>query len=207
VRLITFPGTYEDDRGVEPLEWRITPTWPVGSAPGYAVSTVIRGVRVRGADFDVLLPRQRGDGDGLLRWDRLGLVECVLTGDIPIAVESGGVAKPAVLRFALDLRRSSREDPRAGILRLTCVLDGAEVTVTDDWFEDGLIALESALPDGHRIVACITCGYAVHSPTGHGLSGMRCCRDADVAGVRGVTEEVLETYLCTSFRRRLSAAA
>ena len=112
-----------------------------------------------------------------------------------------------MLRFALDLRRSSREDPRAGILRLTCLLDGAEATVTDDWFEDGLIALEAALPDGHRIMACITCEHAAHSPMGHGLSGMRCCRNADVAGVpstAGVTEEVLETYLCTSFRRRLA---
>jgi hypothetical protein len=209
VRFFTFPGTYEDDRGVEPLEWRITPTWPVGWAPGYAVSTVIRGVRVRGGDFDVLLPRRRGDGDGLLRWDRLGLVECVLTGDIPITVESGGIARPAVLRFALDLRRSSREDAHAGTLQLTCVLDGLETTVTDDWFEDGLIALQAALPDDHRIMACITCDYAAHSPIGHGLSGMRCCRNADVAGVpseAGVTEEVLETYLCTSFRRRLPAA-
>jgi hypothetical protein len=206
VRLLTFPGTYEDERGVEPLEWRISPTWPVGWAPGYAVSTVIRGVRVRGGDFDTLLPRVRGEGDGLLRWDRLGLVECVLGGDIPITVESGGVARPAVLRFTLDLRRSSRADPRTGILRLTCELDGVETTVTDDWFEDGLVKLETVLPGGHRIMACLTCEYAHHSPTGHGLTGMRCRRDADVAGVRGVTEEVLETYLCTSFRRRLTAA-
>ncbi|HYJ76907.1 MAG TPA: DUF6304 family protein [Kineosporiaceae bacterium] len=206
MRSLTFPGTYEDDRGVEPLEWRISPTWPVGWAPQYAVSTVIRGVRVRGGDFDTLLPRVRGEGDGLLRWDRLGLVECVLAGDIPITVESGGVARPVVLRFTLDLRRSSRADPRTGILRLTCVLDGVETTVTDDWFEDGLVALETVLPGGHRIMACLTCEYADHSPTGHGLTGMRCRRDADVAGVRGVTEEVLETYLCTSFRRRLTAA-
>jgi len=209
VRLLTFPGTYEDDRGVEPLEWRISPTWPVGWAPGYAVSTVIRGVRVYGGDFDVLLPRQRGDGQGLLRWDRLGLVECVLGGDIPITVESGGFARPAVLRFALDLRRSSRDDPRTGILRLTCRLDGVETSVADDWFEDGLIALEAALPGDHHIMACITCEYADHSPIGHGLSGMRCRRGADVGGVpstAGVAEEVLETYLCTSFRRRLPAA-
>jgi hypothetical protein len=209
VRLLTFPGTYEDDRGVEPLEWRISPTWPVGWAPGYAVSTVIRGVRLRGADFDVLLPRRRGEGEGVLRWDRIGLVECVLGGDIPITLESGGIARPAVLRFALDLRRSSRADHRTGILRLTCLLDGVETTVTDDWFEDGLIALEAALPGGHRIMACITCEYADHSPVGHGLSGMRCRRDPDGSGVRStsrVTEEVLETYLCTSFRRRLTAA-
>jgi Family of unknown function (DUF6304) len=209
VRLFTFPGTYEDDRGVEPLEWRISPTWPVGWAPGYAVSTVIRGVRVRGGDFDTLLPRQRGDADGLLRWDRFGLVECVLSGDIPITVESGGVARPAVLRFRLDLRWSFRQDPGSGILRLTCLLDGVEADVTDDLFEDGLLALDAALPGDHRIKGCITCDSADRSPTGHGLSGMRCRRDADVAGVpstSGVTEEVLETYLCTSFRRRPAAA-
>src|SRR4051812_13830593 len=169
MRLLTFPGTYEDDRGIEPLEWRISPTWPVGWAPGYAVSTVIRGVRVRGGDFDALLPRQRGAGEGLLRWDRIGLVECVLTGDLPITVDAGGVARPAVLRFELDLRRSSRGDPRAGILRLPCVVDGMPASVTDDWFEDGLIALEAALPAEHRIMACVTCAWADYSPVGHGL--------------------------------------
>jgi hypothetical protein len=207
VRLFTFPGTYQDERGLEPLQWRITPTWPVGSAPGYAVSTVVRGVRLRGVDFDVLLPRQRGDGAGLLHWDRLGLVECLLTGDIPITVESAGVPRPAVLRFDLDLRRAQRTNVRAGILRLTCRIDGVETTVADDWFEDGLLALEAALPGGQTLTACITCAHADYSPTGHGLTGMRCRRDAEAVGVRGVTEEVLETYLCASFRRRLATAA
>jgi hypothetical protein len=204
VRLLTFPGTYEDDRGVEPLEWRISPTWPVGWAPGYAVSTVIRGVRVRGADFDVLLPPHHG-AEGLLHWDRLGLVECVLAGDIPITVESAAGARPAALRFQLDLRRSSRADPRASILTLTCVLDGTHTSVTDDWFETGLGKLEAALPAGQRLMACATCAWADYSPGGHGLTGMRCHRDAGTSG--GVTEEVLETYLCASFRRRLAAAA
>lgn len=209
MRLLTFPGTYEDDRGVEPLEWRVSPTWPVGWPPGYAISTVIRGVRVRGCDFDTLLPRPRGAGDGLLHWDRLGLVECVLRGDLPLTVASGGVARPAPLRFELDLRRSSRDDPRAPILRLTCLLDDVHVSVTDDWFEDALAGLDAALPEEHRIMACLACAWADYSPTGHGLTGMRCHRDAGATGVRpttGVTEEVLETYLCGSFRRRSPAA-
>src|SRR4051812_3027356 len=182
MRLLTFPGTYEDDRGIEPLEWRISPPWRVGWAPGYAVSPVIRGVRVRGADFDALLPRRHGAGEGLLRWDRIGLVECVLTGDLPLTVEAAGVAGPAVLHFDLDLHRPSRGDPRAGMLRLTCMVDGTPTSVTDDWFEDGLIALEAALPHEHRIMACVTCAWADCLPVGPGLTGMGCRRNAEITG-------------------------
>jgi hypothetical protein len=205
VRPITFPGTYDDERGLEPLQWHISPTWPVGWVPGYTVSTVIRGVRVHGADFDVLLPPHHG-GEGLLHWDRRGLVECLLTGDIPVTVEAAGAAHPAVLRFELDLRRSSRADPAASTLRLTCSVDGKQTSVTDDWFEGGLGKLDAGLPSGHRLKACATCAWADYSPAGHGLTGMRCHRDAGTSEP-DVTEEVLETYLCASFRRRLAAAA
>jgi hypothetical protein len=206
VRLLTFPGSYEDDRGVEPLEWRVVPTWPAGWAPGFAVSTVIRGVRVRGGDFDVLLPRRREAAEGRLRWDRVGLIECLLTGDLPVSVENGDVLRPAVVRFQLDLHQATRVRPGPGTLRLSCVLDGVESVAVDDWFEDGLRALEADLPAGVRLAACITCRHADYPPTGHGLSGMRCHRDATEPyppGVRvPVTEEVLETHLCTDFRRR-----
>jgi hypothetical protein len=218
VRSFSFPGTYEDDAGLEAVRWRIVSTWSPGWWPGYAIITVIRGVRVRGGDFDRLLPQDRAAAEGVLTWDRAGLTECLLVGELPATLESAEGARPTAVRFELDLRRASLirrpvlRRPRH-VLTLSCVLDGADAVVTDDWFEDGLLALESALPQSVCLRACITCRYGGYSPDGHALTGMRCHRDAkeQYLAVRSaedywhvpVTEEVLETYLCPEYERRL----
>jgi Family of unknown function (DUF6304) len=214
VRSFSFPGTYEDEAGVQAIRWRIVSTWSPGWWPGYAVITVIRGIRVRGGDFDRLEPQDRAAGEDVLTWDRAGLTDCVLTGDLPATVESADAALPATVRFELDLRhqRPSPPPPRH-VLRLSCVLDGVETTVVHDWFEDGLHALEAQLPPRVCVRACITCLYGDYSPDGHGLTGMRCHRDAKAQylTVRSaadywdvpVTEEVLETYLCPEYERRV----
>jgi hypothetical protein len=214
VRSFSFPGAYEDDAGVETLRWRIVSTWSPGWWPGYAVITVIRGVRVRGGDFDRLLPQDRPAAEGLLTWDRAGLTECILTGELPAALESTSGPQPTAVRFELDLRRATPAPRRPRhVLRLSCALDGVEKAVTDDWFEDGLLALERKLAPGVRLRACITCLYGDYSPDGHGLTGMRCHRDAKEQYLTvqsaedywdvPVTEEVLETYLCPEYQRRV----
>jgi Family of unknown function (DUF6304) len=217
MRSFSFPGTYEDDAGVETVRWRIVSTWSPGWWPGYAVITVIRAVRVRGGDFDTLLPQDRAAAEGVLTWDRGGLTECVLSGELPATLQSDEGIRSTSLRFELDLRRATPglRRPRH-VLRLSCVLDGLERAVTDDWFEDGLLSLEAALPPGLCLRACITCLYGGYSPDGHGLSGMRCHRDAkeQYLSVRSaeeywhvpVTEDVLETYLCPEYERRVAGA-
>ncbi|MGY2063650.1 hypothetical protein ACW9HQ_52870, partial [Nocardia gipuzkoensis] len=47
----SFPGSYEADRGIEQIEWRIEP----GAWGGYYVGTVVRGVPLCG-DFDSMAP-------------------------------------------------------------------------------------------------------------------------------------------------------
>jgi hypothetical protein len=214
MRSFSFPGSYQDDAGVEPVRWRIVSTWSPGWWPGYAVIAAIRGVRVRGGDFDKLLPQDRAAAEGVLTWDRAGLTECVLAGDLPVTLESAAGPRPTAVRFELDLRRALPLPRRPRhVLRLSCVLEGVATAVTDDWFEDGMLALEARLPSGTRLRACITCLYGDYSPDGHGLSGMRCHRDAkeQYLTVRSaadywrvpVTEEVLETYLCPEYERRV----
>ncbi|MGI5499663.1 hypothetical protein [Lentzea sp. CA-135723] len=71
-----FPGTYEDEQGVEQITWRIEPV-----RRGYVIRTEVRGVPVSGHQLE-----------GLERSDGTELHDCVLGGDM------------GVVRFSLDLR-------------------------------------------------------------------------------------------------------
>ena len=55
----SFPGTYEDEDGVETINWHIQPSERPGWAGRYEIRTRIRGIELGGADFDALEP----DGD------------------------------------------------------------------------------------------------------------------------------------------------
>ena len=73
--------------------------------------------------------------------------------------------------------------------------------------------LEQALPPGAQLACCATCLFSDYSPGGHGLTGIRCHRDAkdQYLAVRSkrdywsvpVTEDVPETYLCDEYQRRV----
>ena len=86
--------------------------------------------------------------------------------------------------------------------------DATGVEIVDEWFEEGVLRLETALPGDLRLRCCVTCLYSDYSPEGHGLIGMFCHRGAkeryltvsskaEYWGVP-VAEEVVETYLCES---------
>jgi Family of unknown function (DUF6304) len=214
MRSFSFPGTFEDDAGVENIRWRIVSTWSPGWWPGYAVITVIRGVRVRGCDFDRLEPQDRSAAEDVLGWDRGGLTECLLTGELPASLDTPAGIRPTTIRFELDLRarRPSPLNPWR-VLRLYSVIEDMD-SVTGDWFENGLQALQAALPLDVWLRACVTCRFGDYSPGEHGLSGMRCHREAKAQYLTArsaadgwnvpVTEEVLETYLCPEYERRVS---
>jgi hypothetical protein len=213
VQPIVFPGTYEDSSGTEPVEWRIVPSSRRGWDGRFEIHAEIRGVHVWGADFDGLEADGTADAASRLALNEAGeLASCVLRGDLPCSVSAAaGLTRPSTVRFALDLRLPP--DPTQGNLSLACEIDGATYAVSDSWFEDGLLRLERALPPGHQLVACVTCLYSDYSPGGHGLTGMRCHRDAkaqylavrskaDYWGVP-VTEDIPETYLCDEYERRV----
>lgn len=211
---VSFPGSYEDDQGLEPLVWRIEPTERYGPKDQrYEIHTVLRGVAVWGFDFDGLEPADTATGETGLSLNTAGELDlCVLCGDLPCTVEVHGDRRAARVRFRLDLRiKEPVGVPRN--LHLAMTVDGVTYEVADDWFEDGLQRLEAAFPPGIRLVCCVTCLYSDYSPGGHGLMGIRCHREAKAQylAVRSkadywpvpVTEEVPETYLCPDYQRRI----
>jgi hypothetical protein len=213
--VLSFPGAYEDDQGVEPVVWRIEPSGRNGDKlPRFEIHTTVRGVPIWGPDLDSLEPDEPNTaGIERLTLNTAGeLDHCTLRGDLPCTIDIDGLRHQSALHFALDLRKKARA-PKAENLHLSVIVDGMTYTVTDEWFEDGLQRLEGALPDGVRLVCCVTCLYSDYSPGGHGLLGIACHRGAKAQylAVRSkadywsvpVTEEVPETYLCPDYQRRI----
>jgi hypothetical protein len=211
----SFQGGYEDPRGREAIVWQTEP-WNRGPAPGYEFHTVIRGTRFWGYDFDALEPADhdvaKTAGFSLSRADEL--VDCILTGELPCSVNEAGRMVPGVVSFRLDLYpRHGADVYNPKNLQLTTTIGGERFEVTDNWFEDGVLRLDKALPPEVQLVCCATCLFSDYSPGGHGLMGMRCHRDAkqQYLAVRSkrdywsvpVTEEVMETYLCPEYQRRI----
>lgn len=118
------------------------------------------------------------------------------------------------VRFRLELPEP--EQPALSSLEnlhLSTIVRGEKYQLVDDWFEDGVQRLEELLPPEVRFRCCVTCLFSDYSPGGHGLMGMSCHRDAkqQYLAVKSkadywsvpVTEEVMETYLCPEYQRRI----
>jgi hypothetical protein len=219
----SFPGTFTDQHGTEQITWHVIPSTrrqPPGVA-GYQIETTIRGVTFWGYDFDGIEPRDPSQAiaAGLSLSDLSGdLASSVITGDLPCTIETGGQTAPAVVAFTLTLpsadRGPERHYPSPRNLHLTLAVAGHRFDVDDDWFEDGVLSLDQAASQiGASLVCCVTCLYSDYSPGGHGLMGMRCHRGAkeQYLAVRSkldywsvpVTEDVMETYLCPEYERRI----
>lgn len=168
-----------------------------------------------GRDFDGLDPDSESAAEAAgLTIGATGLTSSVLAGGLPCTIEADGTQIESIVDFVLDLRNealSNRAAPRN--LRLSVTNDVADVEVVNDWFEDGMLELEASLPPGVRFRCCATCLYSDYSPGGHGLMGMFCHREAKerYLAVRSkadywsvpITEEVIETYVCDQYTRRV----
>src|SRR5262245_28685152 len=219
----SFSGAFVDRHGTEQISWRVIPSVERQrpGVIGYEIETTIRGVTFWGYDFDDLEPRDPGQATAAgLPLSRLSgeLVDCMITGDLPCTIAVGGQRAPARVTFTLKLpstdRTPERRNPNPKNLHLSLIVGDQRCDVDDDWFEDGILRLDHAASRlGARLVCCATCLYSDYSPGGHGLMGMRCHRGAkeqylavrsklDYWGVP-VTEEVMETYLCPEYERRI----
>jgi hypothetical protein len=70
---------------------------------------------------------------------------------------------------------------------------------TSGWFEDELLAIQSQLPEGVYIKACINCLYSDYNPYGHGLFGcMMCFRNLKAEYLKVTTKK--EFWSATSVR-------
>jgi Family of unknown function (DUF6304) len=220
----SFPGAFADRHGTEQITWHVSPSTrrqPPG-VMGYEIETTIRGVTFWGCDFDDLEPRDQAQAvKSGLPLSRLSgeLADSVITGDLPCTIEIDGQRAPAVVTFTLTLLSAERgpegQYPSPKNLHLSLIVADQRCDVDDDWFEDGVLRLDQAARDaGARLVCCATCLYSDYSPAGHGLMGMRCHRGAKAQylAVRSkldywsvpVAEDVMETYLCPEYERRIS---
>ncbi len=209
-----FPGRYEDQDGSEEISWRIEPS----RVRGYEIHTLIRNVAFWGYDFDGLevVDRAAAAAAGFKLEEHGEPEGCVLSGDLPCTIEAEGQPTTGAIRFRLEVPEHQHVppfNPSPKNLHLSVVVGGRTYEVADEWFEDGVQRLEELLPSDTRFRCCLTCLFSDYSPGGHSLMGMRCHRDAkqQYLAVRSkndywsvpVTEEVMETYLCPEYQRRV----
>ena len=71
--------------------------------------------------------------------------------------EAGRIV-PGVVSFRLDLYpRHGADVSNRKNLQLTTTIGGERFEVADDWFEDGVLRLDKALPPAVQLVCCVTC--------------------------------------------------
>ncbi len=148
---------------------------------------------------------------------------CVIEADIPVSVVTQTGIVDALLTFEPELGEplpTGQMDRE----RLKLGLTVSEQTYSSEgktgWFEGEMLDLQSKLPPGIFMKACINCAFSDYSPYGHGLfgnlicfrankagylalpSGQDFCKDAYFAVIDTVSEMVQETHLCPEFERR-----
>ncbi len=192
---------------------------------GESLTMIVRGVRFKGNDFDGFEPQDVHDPVHLSSFTFLhgSLCFCVIVADIPIPVVTPTEIVDSLLTFELKLG----EPLPTGQMnqeRLKLCLKVNEQTYSSErktgWFEDEMLNLQSQLPPGMFMKACINCAFSDYSPYGHGLFGNMICfrankmgylalpsgKDFDKGAYFGVmdtvSEMVQETYLCPEFKRR-----
>ncbi len=140
----------------------------------------IRGVQFAGTDFDSLAPSDNASQHQLSQFalNHNELCSCRIECAIPIPVYDHGKQTAATLYVDLIL---GSPDPKGGLdreeLRITLACDRGRFAGSgrSGWFEDELLEIQSQLPDGVHMLACINCLYSDYSPYGHGAFGRMMC--------------------------------
>ncbi len=207
----TYPASYTDRFGEEQITIK---------NDGKFLRTVISGVEFVGSDFDSLRPV--GDMAELpantLTFNADSLCSCTFELDMPLPIWMDDTPITGSLHVRLVLGDPA---PNGGIDKEYLEL---ELKIANDvirsrvrgYFEDALLDIQSKLPDGVYMLACINCAFSEYSPFGSGLFGsMACFRDNKEGYLQvkskddiftiwpTMTEFVQETYLCPEFARRV----
>jgi len=208
--LVIYPAKYQDDSGEE-----ITTI----ENDGKNLTTLIRGIRFEGRDFDGLEPQETPEivQKAMFTLNSGELCNCILEFEMPISIMMINEIVSGTLQAHLKL---GKPHTNGGIdkERLQLRLIWADLTVSSQgntgWFDDGLSELQSAMPQGYLLRCCHTCAFSKYSPLGYGLFGGLACFRYNKQGVLAVknkgdlfkiwnsmTEYVQETYLCSEFQR------
>jgi uncharacterized protein DUF6304 len=210
----SYPTRYSDRRGVELTTLR---------NDGAKLSLRLRDIMFWGRDFDSLQPDPDSTLEALSNFDLhwRALCNCRIECKMPIAVVVGCKTTTCPLEMRLDLGRPTANGGLdTEVLTLSLYADGQAFRSAGNsgWFEDELLSLQSSLPQGTYLKACISCAHSDYSPYGHGLfGGMACFRNLkeqysrvkdkfDLFPILDEAEVVQETYLCPEFEKRQSNA-
>jgi Family of unknown function (DUF6304) len=205
-----YSTRYSDRHGVETTELH---------NDGANLSVRLRGVWFMGRDFDGLEPAPNSGSESVRSFTlwRGSLCDCTFECDIPLPVAFGGETSMGALRMRLELGVPASNgglDRELLSLRLTIREQVYHSPGSSGWFEDELLSLQSRLPAGVYLKACINCAYSDYSPGGHGLfGGMACFRHFkqeyanvkskdDLFKILHQADAVQETYLCEDFEKR-----
>lgn len=206
----SYPSKYSDANGEESA---------LITNDGRNLSLVLRGVLFTGDDFDSLEPDARASKEDLKSFTFAtgGLCACRLQVEMPVTIVNQGKETPGTLTANIELGApiaSGAIDREALLLSVRFGDKAYRSTSASGWFEDELRNLQSFLPNGVYIKACINCAYSDYSPYGHGFFGwMACFRNLkqkylsvkdkhDLFPILNRAERVQETYICSDFSKR-----
>lgn len=220
-----YPASYSDANGKEETIIR---------NDGETLRMRVRGVEFYGKAFFDLEPEKGTEASLLAAFcliERLNgydashyyeLCNCTIECNMPLPMRVNGRTSEALLHVRADF---GVPDPRRihdkDVLHLTLHYLGGEYRGrgTSGWFEDEMLEIQQALPEGAAMLACINCAYSDYNPAGHGAFGsMACFRDNKSEYLRAdskddifliwdtLTEHVQETYVCPEFEPRRTGA-
>jgi hypothetical protein len=214
-----YPLLYQDANGEE-----IT----VLENDGKTLRLTVRGVTFTGSSPDNMEPTIPPDSPalspfGLIRYPQGGAIlwSCALRYDVTLPLLTSEQATvPVSLHVSVEMAfppgpHVPQDYP---VVRLRLPLNGVtyESSGGSGWFEDELLEVQRALPEGYCLKACINCAFSDYSVYGHQTFGDMLCFRNNKEGylaVRtkreymnlspGPIETVQETYLCPEFERRV----
>jgi hypothetical protein len=183
----------------------------------------LRDHRFKGNSIDSLelveSPVSTGEPPTLSHGD---LCSCTIEWTMSVQVAASGTTESAEAKLRARLVLGDPAPNHAiDYVGVTLVLHlpGAviETTRPQGWMEDALLDLQRQLPDGFRLVACISCAFSAYHPAGSGFIGSMACFRAAKDAYRAVNSKrdlfqvwpqrsgfVQETFCCPQFERRIS---
>ncbi|MFI5534162.1 DUF6304 family protein [Kitasatospora sp. NPDC051853] len=189
---------------------------------GRMFTMVLRGNRFEGTSVDGLeLVGAPADTDEPPTLHQGDLCSCTIQWRMPVQVslaDAGIMSAPLAARLVLGDPAPNHAIDSVGVtLQLHLPAGVVETTTPQGFMEDALMDLQRELPDGTRLLACISCAFSDYHPAGSGFIGsMACFRDCKdtyraVAGKRDLfalwdkrSGFVQETFHCPDFEQRQS---
>jgi Family of unknown function (DUF6304) len=206
-----YPATYRDRFGEEATTIE---------NDGKTLRMVVRGVGFTGEMLDDFEPSCDPSDPRMASFTLIYgmLTDCLIECDIPIPVVFGEETLPGLLHVRLPLGDASAigvAGPPDLFLTLTVVDQSFSSCGKHGWFENQLLEIQAALPDGMYMKCCFACAFSDYFPAGNGIFGCLACFRDNKAAYRAVKGKdglfaiwdtlsgfVQETYLCPEFERR-----